>query len=50
MSLSTLYAFLAHDVLGNVLATFLIAGTAYTVKKLRTGVRKRNDQTHDTSQ
>ncbi|MFB6808829.1 hypothetical protein [Streptomyces sp. NPDC056387] len=50
MTMSTLYAFLAHDVLGNALATVLVAGTAYTAKKLRTGLRKRNDQTRDTGQ
>ncbi|MGW2995385.1 hypothetical protein ACWDA9_27755 [Streptomyces sp. NPDC001193] len=50
MTLYTLYAFLAHDVLGNVLAALTVAGTGYTAKKIRTEVRKRNGQTHDTSQ
>ncbi|MFI1154978.1 hypothetical protein [Streptomyces sp. NPDC020817] len=50
MTLYTLYAFLAHDVLGNIAAAFLIASTGYTAKKIRAEVRKRNGQTHDTSQ
>ncbi|MFJ5552509.1 hypothetical protein [Streptomyces sp. NPDC093225] len=50
MSLSTLYAFLAHDVLGNIAAAFLVAGSGYTAKKIRAGVRKRNGETPDTGQ
>ncbi|KPI15441.1 hypothetical protein OV450_2579 [Actinobacteria bacterium OV450] len=50
MTVSTLYAFLTHDVLGNALATVLVAGTAYTAKKLWTALRNRNDQTNDTGQ
>ncbi|MFI6150286.1 hypothetical protein [Streptomyces sp. NPDC051109] len=50
MSLCTLYAFLAHDVLGNVLAALIAAGTGYTAKKIRTGIHKRNSETHNTGQ
>ncbi|MFB6823354.1 hypothetical protein ACFCXA_17410 [Streptomyces virginiae] len=50
MSLSTLYAFLGHDLLGNVVATALVAGTGYLAKKIRARARNRNDRTHDTHQ
>ncbi|WP_158734504.1 hypothetical protein [Streptomyces sp. NRRL F-2747] len=50
MTLSTLYAFLAHDVLGNTLAALIAAGTGYTAKKIRTGLRKRNSETQNTNQ
>ncbi|MEY2233367.1 MULTISPECIES: hypothetical protein [Streptomyces] len=42
MSLSTLYAFLGHDLLGNVIAACLVAGTGYLAKKIRTKARNRN--------
>ncbi|MFF4391869.1 MULTISPECIES: hypothetical protein [unclassified Streptomyces] len=50
MTLSTLYAFLGHDLLGNTLAAALIAGIGYTAKKIRAKVRNRNGQTHNTHQ
>ncbi|MEU6867706.1 hypothetical protein ABZ924_31470 [Streptomyces sp. NPDC046876] len=50
MSRSTLYAFFAHDVLGNIVATILLAVLAYTAKKIWTCLRKRNDQTRTTPQ
>ncbi|WP_327260797.1 hypothetical protein OG444_04155 [Streptomyces sp. NBC_01232] len=45
MSLSTLYAFLGHDLLGDVVAAGLVAGTGYLAKKIRTRARNRNGQT-----
>ncbi|WP_331747082.1 hypothetical protein OG365_39725 (plasmid) [Streptomyces sp. NBC_00853] len=45
MTLSTLYAFLGHDLLGNTLAAALITGIGYTAKKIRAKVRNRNGQT-----
>ncbi|MEW2417884.1 hypothetical protein AB0953_29815 [Streptomyces sp. NPDC046866] len=49
MTLSTLYAFLSHDLIGNVLATLLVAGAGYTAKKIRTKNRNRNDNTDQTT-
>ncbi|MEU9799009.1 hypothetical protein [Streptomyces sp. NPDC051000] len=51
MTLSTLYAFLRHDVLGNVLAALLVAGLGYPARKILAEVRNRNrdtDHTDDT--
>ncbi|MGI5450943.1 hypothetical protein ACQEVM_35245 [Streptomyces sp. CA-243310] len=48
MTLSTLYAFLGHDVLGNTLAALLVAGLGYTAKKVRASVRNRNRDTAPT--
>ncbi|WP_158717357.1 MULTISPECIES: hypothetical protein [unclassified Streptomyces] len=50
MSLSTLYAFFVHDVLGNLVAAILLAVLGYTANKVWTCIRKRNDQTRITSQ
>ncbi|MFD7836177.1 hypothetical protein [Streptomyces sp. NPDC059761] len=50
MSRSTLYAFLAHDVLGNIVAAILIAVLGYTAKMIWTCVRKRNSETRNTSE
>ncbi|MFJ5811151.1 hypothetical protein [Streptomyces sp. NPDC093093] len=50
MTLSTLYAFLGHDLLGNTLAAALITGAGYTAKKIRATLRNRNaDTDHTTS-
>ncbi|MER6519257.1 hypothetical protein ACFWHQ_24715 [Streptomyces sp. NPDC060334] len=48
MTLSTFYAFLGHDVLGNALAALLVAGLGYTAKKIRAAVRNRNRDTAPT--
>ncbi|MFJ9597992.1 hypothetical protein ACIRS3_35260 [Streptomyces virginiae] len=45
MSLSTLYAFLGHDLLGDLVAAVLVAGTGYIAKKIRSRARNRNDGT-----
>ncbi|MEV7442915.1 hypothetical protein AB0O22_17465 [Streptomyces sp. NPDC091204] len=45
MTLSTLYGFLSHDVLGNILSTLLIAGAGYTAKKIRAKARNQKSQT-----
>ncbi|MFF1367856.1 hypothetical protein OG280_02150 [Streptomyces virginiae] len=50
MSLSTLYAFLGHDILGNAIAAALVAGTGYLAKKIRARARNRNDRTRNTHQ
>ncbi|MFG2716361.1 hypothetical protein ACGFX2_38430 [Streptomyces goshikiensis] len=42
MTLSTLYAFFVHDIVGQVLAAALIAGIGYTAKRIRAKVRNRN--------
>ncbi len=49
MTLSTLYAFLGHDLLGNTLAAALITGIGYTAKKIRAKVRNRNGNTDHTN-
>ncbi|UUU37456.1 hypothetical protein [Streptomyces sp. NBC_00162] len=49
MSLPTLYSFLSHDVLANVLAALAVTGLGYTAKKLRTHLRKRNADTDHTT-
>ncbi|MGW9069513.1 hypothetical protein ACWGQT_08700 [Streptomyces yangpuensis] len=46
MSLSTLYAFLGHDLLGDVVAAGLVAGIGYLAKKIRSRARNRNSGTH----
>ncbi|WP_158710184.1 hypothetical protein [Streptomyces katrae] len=43
--LSTLYEFLRNDLLGNLLATLLVPGAGYTVKKIRTGLGSQKDDT-----
>ncbi|MGW4690608.1 hypothetical protein ACWEPM_37810 [Streptomyces sp. NPDC004244] len=48
MNLSTLYAFLANEVLGKALAAILIAGACHIAKKIRSTLRKRNKRTHHT--
>ncbi|MER5776958.1 hypothetical protein ABT144_22220 [Streptomyces sp. NPDC002039] len=48
MTLSTLSAFLGHDVLGNAVAALLVAGLGYTAKKIRATVRNRNRDTAPT--
>ncbi|MDX3536779.1 hypothetical protein PV721_20845 [Streptomyces sp. MB09-01] len=45
MTLSTLYALLGHDLLGNALAAALVTGVGYTAKKIRAKVRNRNGNT-----
>ncbi|MFF8840261.1 hypothetical protein [Streptomyces sp. NPDC015130] len=45
MTLSTLYDFLRNDLLGNLLATLLVAGTGYTAKMIRTRLGHRNNDT-----
>ncbi|EDX23847.1 hypothetical protein OHU17_35560 (plasmid) [Streptomyces goshikiensis] len=50
MSPSTLYAFLSHDLLGNMLATVIVTGVGYTAKRIRARLRNRNGQTHHTGQ
>ncbi|WP_158075100.1 hypothetical protein [Streptomyces sp. MJM1172] len=50
MSPSTLYAFLSHDLLGNMLATVIVTGVGYTAKRIRARLRNRNDQIHHTGQ
>ncbi|MFD7625513.1 hypothetical protein ACFV7Q_05605 [Streptomyces sp. NPDC059851] len=50
MSLSTLYTFLSHDLLGDVVAASLVAGIGYLAKKIRASARNRNDRTRRTRQ